>query len=253
MTPSLAGFQDAFIDALYGAEPEHMLTLIAQPGFTVYRNTVLKGTTDALLANFPTIERLVGTEWLKGAADIYARATPPTDARLLYYGTSFPAFLDSFEHAQEMPYLGDVARLDLLWTEVHCALDVPALDMGALALLSPEELPGLMLKPAASCHWAWLPDGPAYTIWRINREQLEMPDELDWQGEGALLTRKNGRVYWQAASAADCAFLDACAAGMPLGDAAEKALAIEPTLNLEHLIISLVNAGAFVAASQGVQ
>ncbi|MEB0078290.1 DNA-binding domain-containing protein [Pseudomonas sp. CCI3.2] len=251
MKPSLEHFQDAFVEALYGADSSEMQALTQQPGFAVYRNTVLKGATDALLANFPTIERLVGTDWLRSAAAIHARISPPTDARLLHYGAEFPHFLDGFEHAREMPYLGDVALLDLLWTHVHCAKDEPVLEMSTLAQLSPTDLANSRLTPRAACRWVWLPDCPAYTIWRVNREQLEMPDELTWQGEGALLTRKVGGVHWQAASAAECAFLDACAADLPLDKAADRASAVEPDLNLENLIIRLVSADAFVAANSG--
>jgi len=249
MKPSLERFQDAFVDALYGAESSEMITLTQQPGFAVYRNTVLKGATDALLANFPTIERLVGTDWLLAAAALHARLSPPTDARLLHYGADFPGFLDGFEHAREMPYLGDVARLDQLWTQVHCAADEPGIEISALAQLSSTELAGVRLIPRAACRWIWLPDCPGYTIWRVNREQLQMPDELSWEGEGALLTRKAGQVHWQSASAADCAFLDACAAHLPLDLAADKAIEIEPSLNLESLIVRLVSADAFCAAN----
>ncbi|KAA0982659.1 DUF2063 domain-containing protein [Pseudomonas sp. ANT_J12] len=251
MKPSLASFQDAFVDALYGTESSLMESLTNQPGFTVYRNTVLKGTTDALLANFPTVERLVGTDWLRSAAAIHARLSPPTDARLLHYGADFPGFLDSFAPAQDMSYLGDVARLDLLWTQVHCAVDEPGLELNDLSQFPETELGNLRLTPSASSRWLWLPDCPAYTIWRVNREQLEMQEELDWQGEGALLTRKAGRVHWQAASAADCAFLDACAAHLPLDLAADKAIETEPDLNLENLIIRLVSADAFAAVDLG--
>ncbi|MDI1330621.1 DNA-binding domain-containing protein [Pseudomonas sp.] len=251
MKPSLASFQDAFVDALYGTESSLMESLTNQPGFTVYRNTVLKGTTDALQANFPTVERLVGTDWLRSAAAIHARLSPPTDARLLHYGADFPGFLDSFVPAQDIPYLGDVARLDLLWTQVHCAADEPGMELNDLSQFPETELGNLRLTPRASTRWLWLPDCPAYTIWRINREQLEMPEELNWQGEGALLTRKAGRVHWQAASVADCAFLDACAAHLPLDLAADKAIETEPDLNLENLIIRLVSTNAFAGVDLG--
>ncbi|MFJ7885637.1 putative DNA-binding domain-containing protein [Pseudomonas sp. NPDC096917] len=249
MKRSLEGFQDAFVDALYGGESADIQSLTRQPGFAVYRNTVLKGATDALVANFPTLERLVGTEWLRSAAAIHARLLPPSDARLLHYGADFPDFLDGFEHAQDMPYLGDVARLDLLWTQVHCAVEEPEIELSLLARLCATELASLRLIPRASACWIWLPNCPAYTLWHLSREQLPLPDDLDWQGEGALLTRQNGRVCWQAASAADCAFLDACAAQLPLDQAIDKAVAIEPTLNLEHSLIRLVRAGAFTASN----
>ena len=252
MRPSLESFQDAFVAALFDAEPSEMMSLTRQPGFAVYRNTVIKGATDALVANFPTIERLVGTDWLQGAAAIHAWLSPPTDARLLYYGADFPEFLDSFEHAREMPYLGDVARLDLLWTHVHCADDEPGIEMSTLAHLASTDLASSRLTPRAACRWIWLPDCPAYTIWRVNREQLQMPEELNWHGEGALLTRTAGRLHWQAASAADCAFLDACAAQLPLGLAADRAIEVEPDVNLENLIVRLVSANAFAAANPGL-
>ncbi|MHA6128980.1 HvfC/BufC family peptide modification chaperone [Pseudomonas fluorescens group sp. PF-1] len=249
MNTSLESFQDAFVDALYGRDSSGMTALIEQPGFLVYRNTVLKGSTDALLANFPTIERLVGTDWLKAAAAIYARQSPPTDSRLLHYGADFPDFLDAFEHAREMSYLGDVARLDLLWTEVHCAKDEPDINPNALAGLSQKELARSRLTLRAAFRWAWFPDHPAYTIWRFNREQRDMPDELEWRGEGALLTRKQGRVCWEAASAADCTFLDACAGHLPLELAAGKALEVQPDLDLADLIARLLKADAFVAVN----
>lgn len=246
MKSSLESFQDAFVDALYGIESAHMKSLVSQPGFAVYRNTVFKGTTDGLVANFPTIERLVGSDWLRDAAAIHARVSPPTDSRLLHYGTYFPSFLDSFEHAREMPYLGDVARLDLLWTQVHCASDEVCLEMSALAQMSPSDLGKFRLTPRAASRWIWFSDCPAFTIWRFNREEQEMPEEIRWQGEGALLTRRAGGVHWQAASAAECVFLDACAAGSPLAQAADRAVEVEPALNLEQLIIRLVSAEAFV-------
>lgn len=247
MNTSLESFQDAFVDALYERNSTGMTVLIEQPGFLVYRNTVLKGSTDALLANFPTVERLVGTEWLKAAAAIYARQSRPTDSRLLHYGADFPDFLDAFEHAREMSYLGDVARLDLLWTQVHCANDEPDIDPSVLVSLPQQDLARSRLTPRAASRWAWFPDHPAYTIWRFNREERDMPDELDWRGEGALLTRKHGRVCWEAVSAADCTFLDACVAHLPLELAAEKALAIQPDLDLAQLITRLFSANAFVA------
>lgn len=249
MKTSLASFQDAFVDALYERNSTGMTALIEQPGFLVYRNTVLKGLTGALLANFPTIERLVGTDWLKAAAAIYARQSPPTDSRLLHYGADFPDFLDAFEPAREMSYLGDVARLDLLWTEVHCAKDEPDINPSALANLSLKDLARCRLTPKAASRWAWFPDNPAYTIWCFNREEGDMPDELNWHGEGAILTRKQGRVCWEAASAADCTFLDACAAHLPLELAAEKTLEVQPDVDFADMTSRLFRADAFASVS----
>ena len=70
----LTTFQDGFAAALLpppGAAPAHpawLDALLAQPGFAVYRNTVLKGCIDALQASYPTVCALVGEEWFRAAA-----------------------------------------------------------------------------------------------------------------------------------------------------------------------------------------
>lgn len=241
----LAEFQNEFVSALYGNSSPDIAALTAQPGFSVYRNTVLKGTTDALLANFPTVERLVGNEWFRAAAILHAHQTPPTDARLLYYGADFPAFLDDFEHAQQLPYLGNVARLDRLWNEVHSEADEPDLDLSVFADFTPEKMSLMRLKPRASARWVWFADQPAYSIWRLNREHLDMPDDLAWVGEGALLTRTTGAVEWRALSVGGCAFLDACAQGLPLDQAAVQAMDTEPELAFMNMLTGLITAGVF--------
>lgn len=247
MNLSLAGFQDAFISALYGKDPESLPVLTEQSGFLVYRNTVMKGASDALLANFPTVERLVGSEWLQAAAARYVRKFPPADARLLHYGQGFPDFLDAFEHARDLPYLGNVARIDLLWNEAHCAEDELALDVTAFAAIEPALLAGVRLKVRATARWKWFPDQPAYTLWRCNRELIDVPAELDWIGEGVLISRSTAVVAWHPLSMGECAFLDACAAHLPLEEAAECATQAEPDLDLMNMLSRLVAARVFAA------
>jgi hypothetical protein len=237
----LSEFQDAFIQATT------LAALTTQPGFTVYRNTVMKGAVDALQANFPTVERLVGSDWLVAAAAIHTRQSPAIDARLIYHGNDFPDFLDGFEHARQMPYLGNVARLDLLWTQCHTAADEPGVDLNRIASLSPEQLATLQLTPRRAAGWRWFADQPVFTLWRHNREQTPLPEPLDWRGEGALLVRSAGAVSWQALEVGACAFLDACAAGHPLALAAAHASEVEPSLDLLELLTRLVSADVFAA------
>jgi len=250
MNTSLAAFQEGFIRALYGAPPNdpRAAAVAAQPGFAVYRNTVFKGCIDALHANFPTVLRLVGEDWFRSAAAIYAQTTPPDDARLLFYGSTFPAFLEVFEPARELPYLAGVARLDRLWIEAHAASDEIALSVSEVARLSPGDFMRTVLLPHASARWAWFDAQPVYTIWRANREQTPLPDEFDWHAEGALLLRAGGRVKWRAMGKGGCALLDACAAGAKLEEAFERALDIEADLDLAGLMAELFADGAFGAA-----
>ena len=124
----LTAFQDGFSAALIGraAQAPWLSALESQPGFAVYRNTVLKGCIDALQASYPTVCQLVGTDWFRAAAAVYARAQPPRDGLLMDYGDGFAHFLDQFAPAADLPYLSAVARLDRCWTECHLAADATA-------------------------------------------------------------------------------------------------------------------------------
>ncbi|WP_296653630.1 DNA-binding domain-containing protein [Paraburkholderia sp.] len=261
MNTSLAAFQDRFIRALYDAAENdpRVAAVAAQPGFAVYRNTVFKGCVDALQANFPSVQRLVGVDWFRAAALVYARATPPDDARLLLYGATFPAFLEAFEPARKLTYLAGVARLDRLWIESHVAPDFgsevasenASRRAAEITRLSPDELLRTVLPPNASARWAWFDAQPVYTIWRATREAAAFPDPLDWRGEGALLLRSGGRVTWRQVGKGACALLDACAAGVTFGDAMERALAAEPDLDLVSFTATLFADGAISAAVTG--
>jgi len=249
---ALARFQDAFAHALFVPEteptaviPPHVAALTAQPAFAVYRNTVMKGCIDALQANYPAVARLVGEEWFRAAAAIHVREALPTDPTLLRYGTAFSDFLARFEPAARLPYLPGVARLDRFWTEAHAAPDEDTLDPAALAGLAPDKLACTVLHPHPAARWAWFADGPIYTIWSRNRTNAPADADLDWRSEGALLVRPRDAVEWIALDAAGCAFLDACAAGETLAEAAQAALRARGEADLTQLMSTLLEAGAF--------
>lgn len=245
MKTSLGTFQDAFVEALYRRPAPALQGLTTQAAFEVYRNTVLKGCVDALCDNFPTVERLVGTDWIRAAAAIHARETPPDDARLVLYGESFADFLTTFEPARELPYLGAVARLDRLWTEVFVAPQEAMLDLASLAGMTASDLAAGYLEPRACVRWRWFSEQPVYSIWRYNREALPIPEELPWQGEGALLVGHAEGVAWHALEAGGCAFLDACAGGSDLDRASALAFQAQPDLDFHDLIVRLIGAGVF--------
>jgi hypothetical protein len=249
---ALTRFQDGFAQALLAPDPAaapglapEIAALARQPGFAVYRNTVMKACIDALQANYPAVARLVGEEWFRAAAAIFARGHLPEQATLMHYGEAFAEFLVRFEPAAELPYLPGVARLDRLWTESHAAQDESALAPTALAGLAPEALATTVLHPHAAARWSWFADQPIYTIWQRNRETPDDEREIEWYGEGALLARPRGVVQWRQLDAGGCAFLDACADGRPLNEAADATLEIQKDADLARLMKALLDAGAF--------
>jgi hypothetical protein len=257
----LRAFQDGFAAALIapagpaGGEsdlPPEIARLVAQPGFAVYRNTVQKGCIDALQANYPAVSHLVGDEWFRAAAAIYARANLPRQPSLLDYGVDFAGFLATFEPAAELPYLAGVARLDRCWTEAHVARDEVPVAAARVAGFSAAELARVALRPHASARWAWFDDAPIFSIWARNRttdsianNAASLAPELEWSAEGVLITRPRGAVRWTSLEKSGCAFLDACAAGGTLATAATAALDADPQADLAALMALLLGAGAF--------
>lgn len=245
---ALGRFQDDFARALLAVNepaPPAVAALVGQPAFAVYRNTVLKACIDALQANYPAVNRLVGDEWLRAAAAVYARKALPSLPMLLDYGVDFADFLARFEPAAELPYLPGVARLDRCWTEAHIAATEDPLDAADIAQFADGNFYRLRLQPHAAARWAWCAEAPAYTIWSRNRSQEHDEAEIDWRAEGALLTRPLDAVTWCALDRAGCVFLDICANGGTVAEATQAALDIDRQTDLSNLIATLLDAGAF--------
>jgi hypothetical protein len=95
--------------------------------FNVYRNNVAASLTDALATGFPVIAKLLGEEFFRAMAGVFLRAHPPGDPRLQLWGGKFPGFLARFEPVAHLPYLPDMARLELgLRQSYHAADAAPA-------------------------------------------------------------------------------------------------------------------------------
>lgn len=219
----LAAFQRSFVGDLLRPPQERPASMLAdQPGFAVYRNTVMIACTSALAANYPTVQQLLGDESFRDLARDFVHHAPPSDGVLARYGEGFASFIEKTA-ASELAYLPEVAELDRCWTEAHLAADAPVLSPAAFAGLAAEHVGRwrLVLHPAA--RWRAFESRPAFTIWRRHRERLAIGDELDWKGESVLLVRPGSAVSWCGLDAAGTAFLSACDEGRTLAEALDAA------------------------------
>jgi Putative DNA-binding domain len=248
---AFAAYQDAFAaallaDAPLASAPPAIAKLVRQPGFAVYRNTVMKGCIDALQANYPTIARLVGDEWFRAAAAVFVRQHLPTQPSLLHYGGPFPAFLAAFEPAQAVPYLADVARVDRMWMESHAAPDAPPLAANRVAALTAAQMGRLTLRVHPAARWSWSDEWPIHSLWSRDRDDDGASSApIAWSGEGVLITRPLGAVLVEPLSCGGVALLEACASGASIEAAAFAARDTEPGVDIAALIHQLLRAGAF--------
>lgn len=246
--PELLDFQDAFVAAIGGqrAPLSPWLEEGEHPGLAVYRNTIAKGCVDALAANFPTVQSMVGEDWFRAAAALFAREAPPASAALLDYGAAFPAWLDRFPPAAELPYLVGVAHLDRLWTRALFAAEAPVLDAQALSRLAPETLAETRLSLHPSVRFAAF-DASLPSLWRAARAGAK-DLELSETPETLLLVRSGDAVVSRVVGAAETAFLRACRDGFTAGEAAEAAAAADPDAPFASLFAALIADGVFAGS-----
>jgi hypothetical protein len=243
-------FHDAFAAALAGDAAALSSWCDApdlQARLDVYRNTIAKGCADALVAQFPTVGKVVGEPWLAAAARRFAQVHPPTEPSLLTYGAGFPDWLARFPPAADMPFLPGLAALDMLWTQAHLAADAEPLRPDALGALAPEAFSRAALTPHPAARLAWF-DAGLPSLWLAL--QADAPPErleLDDRPEGLLFVRPALRVEALRLSRGAYVLAAACAEGRSLAAAAAEAAQAEPEAALDAAFARLLTAGAFAA------
>ena len=234
-----AAFQQAFGAALAAVDGAARQDRALARALAIHRNTSAKAAQDALGDNYPVIRALTGSDAFAACAAVFVETHPPQNPRLCLYGDGFAAFLAVYAPFAELPYLKDVARLERLVVQSLFSADSVALDGDALS-------GGLDLGLAMRLHPATRFggfDSPATAIWRAHQDDAEADalDSLDWRPAVALVTRPFGAVQVTPIDPLALAFLQACADGHTLGEAALAATGAD----LAELFSTLITAGAF--------
>lgn len=243
-------FMDAFEAALAGdpvaLDPWIGADARALAGLSVYRNTTAKARVDALAALYPTVERLVGSDWFRDAALIFAADQPPAAPVMDAFGAGFPDWLEGFPPAAGLSYLPPVARLDAAWSEAHRAADAPVVIASDLTGVAPAAVFAARAHLHPSVRLFWF-DWTAPSIWLANRPDAEPGQTVVWDEapEGLMILRPRGEVMTRRLTRAEWAFLDACRRGQSLGQAATAALRVDPATGLPSLFAGLLGAGVF--------
>ncbi len=243
-----APFETSFATALLDPERPIPHGLVAPDAavparrFAVHRDNVVAGLVQVLKARFPVVEKLVGAEFFAATARVFVAIKPPRTPLLATYGDDFPAFLAAFEPARELLYLPDVARLEAARTRAYHAADAVPLDAGAFAALDAEGVGTIRIKLHPSAEIICSPH-PIVTIWAMNSGERELAPIENWRGEDALVMRPRLDVEVRVLPPGGAAFLRTLAKGLPLGEAAEAAVAAWPTFDLTANLAALIGSG----------
>ncbi len=211
--------------------------------FDVYRNNVAVSLTDALVSAFPVIHKLVGDEFFRAMAGVYLRTHLPDTALMMFYGDKMPKFLRRFGPAQSLPYLPDVAQLEIAMRASYHAADAAPVSTDALGQIAPDALMAATLKLAPSVQIVQS-SHPIYSLWQAN--MVAGAPKPTKQAENVLITRPQFDPAQHLISDADTLFLTALQEGHALGVALSKA---GPGFDLGAVLGLLLRQGALTEIS----
>jgi hypothetical protein len=223
----------------------HALDRPAHGAMAVYRNTVIHGAVEALRANYPVVEQIIGDEMFEHVAVDFAATCPPRHPVLAGYGAEFADWLTHQNWIADLPYLPDVARVDRLHLDCLLAPDEEPLSRESIARINRLPNGSLRLHPAA--RFTWL-STPAMTIWLAH--QGPVPSEIapEWKSEGALFARPTPFViHSPRIGPAAHRMLSGTRLGETLSACISAASRLYPNEDCTAVFASLVNLGAFVA------
>ncbi len=219
----------------------------ASKRFDVYRNNVASSLTEALITAFPVIFKLVGDAFFRAMAGVYLRAHPPKNALMMFYGADMPAFLTGFEPVQKLPYLPDIARLELALRHSYHAADATPLAADVFAQIPADRLMASRLTFAPALHLIrsrW----PIHGIWRANMQDGAQKPEM--RGENVLITRPEFDPILASLAPGGGTFVAQLKDGTRFGEALDMATAQVPEFDLTATLGLLMAGGAITGLNE---
>jgi len=188
--------------------------------FNVYRNNVTTSLMDALEEGFPVIRKLLDDVNFRNLARDYQANTPPSSPLMMHFGAAFPAFLRGHKSLVKIPYLGDVAELELALRRSYHATDSSPVNAEILGQLSEHQLLSAtfdIAPPVMLVCSKW----PILGIWHYNStENAPKPSPI---GQCVMISRPEFDPRPEEITLGDVALIRDLQAEKPLSDALQAA------------------------------
>ena len=214
----------------------------------IYRHNVHANLRGVLKDIYPVVLTIVGDAFFQQAADQFVNAHPSRSGDLNQFGGEWAAFLAAYPHAAELPYLGDVARLEWAWHQSFHAAEGQAFDLARLAAIPAEEHGALcfVLHPAVRLVESGF---PILRIWEVNQPAFRGEIKVDWDApvDTLLVYRADDvEVLIKRISGAGFAFLQVLQQHASLEAAASAALNIDDAFDLQGFLLESVQSGVII-------
>ena len=194
------------------------------PRFAVHRNNIVVSLVDALAEQFPVTLELVGPEFFRAMAQVFIQQQPPRTRIVAFLGVPFPDFIATFPPAASVPYLADLARLEMGRIETCHAADAQALTGETIgrAMADPQQLVNMRMALHPSVHLLSSPFA-IFSLWAAHQGAHDIGTVDPLLPEQVLLFRDGLDVHALPISAGTRSFLARLQAGDTLAQAAEAA------------------------------
>jgi hypothetical protein len=226
-----------------------------QRGLQAYRANAAALAERALLAAYPVLQQLLGSEsFAMLARDLWA-AHPPERGDLAQWGGTLPAYLQSApalaDLVSEHPYLPDVARLEWALHSMATAADASQ-DSASFALLAsqPPETLQLRLAPGTQLMKS---SYPTVAIWQAHGASTDLREATRLLAEGigqtAVIWRHGYAPRTRAVGVDEAALLRSALAKGSVGAAVAAALAVESAFDLGDWLTAAVQSGLLLSVA----
>jgi hypothetical protein len=207
-------FQAAILST-EGAAPEFIAAAsreVAETRFRIYREAYRLRLAEALAADYPALQALLGAEAFADLAYAYAESRPSSYYSIRWVGTRLAEFL------RDRPDLADLAAFEWALSEAFDAADATPLDAEALRALPTEQWPEMRLlfhpslRPVTLYH-------NAPELWRAANERRPLPAlAAETEARNWVVWRRGLAVYYRPLSDWEAWALDAASHGAVFAD-----------------------------------
>jgi len=249
---ALLELQRCFLDVLYDGQETGPAGQLVDVGLEpaarlrIYRHNSELIHLEALRTTFPAAFALVGKAFFEQASARYRCVYPSRSGNLQAFGEHFPEFLERLPNSHQLPYLGDVARLE--WRRQVAAL---AGETRSLTLAGFESTLAALEGPVRMAFHPsmqrFVSRHPVLALWHYATQPSTGRFTLPESGDHLVLWRSEGEVAMAAIDAASFACIDALARGDTLDAVHAAASDIDLAFDLPACIASLVTEGLVTA------
>jgi hypothetical protein len=209
--------------------------------FAVYRNNVLASLIDALADTFAFVQELVGEDFFRAMGKEFVLSNPPRSRLMAYYGAGFADFVEDFFPARSIPFLADMARLEMARVMAYHAAESDPIEPLRLqaAIGDPQQLLSLCLS-LHPCVQVICSPYAVCALWAAHQGTLDLATVDPYLAESALVYRQGLNVEMLQITGAQGRFVEGLQRGKTLSEAAQHAHTDDPNFDFPGTLAWLI-------------